>query len=56
MNFLRDTFKEVFGSDMTDEQLKPTFDMIDMNKNGKIEKDEMTKHIAGLIDGEADVD
>ena len=56
MNFLRDTFKEIFGSEQTDEQLQPTFDMIDKNKNGTLDKAEMMVHIKGLIDGEAEVD
>ena len=41
MNFLRDTFKEIFGSEQTDEQLQGTFDMIDKNKNNTIEKVEL---------------
>ena len=56
MNFLRDTFKEIFGSEQTDEQLQGTFDMIDKNKNNTIEKVELQAHIKGLIDGEAEVD
>ena len=56
LTFLRDTFKQIFGSDQTDEQLESTFNMVDMNKNGAIEKEELLKHIGGLLDGEADVD
>ena len=56
LNFLRDTFKEVFGSEQTDEQLESTFNMVDTNKNGVIDKAELMKHINGLVDGEAEVD
>ena len=56
LNFLRDTFKEVFGSEQTDEQLESTFNMVDTNKNGVIDKAEMMQHINGIVDGEAEVD
>ena len=56
MKFLRDTFKEVFGSEETDEQLQPTFEMIDKDKNNNIDKAEMMEHIVGLIYGEVDVE
>ena len=55
MNFLRDTFKEVFGDDMTDEQLEGTFKMIDEDGSGGFSKEEVMKHIAGLK-GEMDED
>ena len=56
MKFLRDTFKEVFGSEETDEQLQPTFEMIDKDKNNNLDKAEMMDHIVGLIYGEVDVE
>ena len=56
MSFLRDTFKEIFGSQQTDQQLQGTFDMIDKNKTNTIDKKELQAHIKGIIDGEADID
>ena len=56
MKFLRDTFKELFGTDKSDEQLLPTFEMIDRNKNNNLDKAELMVHIKGLIYGEANID
>ena len=36
--FLRDMFRDLFGTESTDEDLESTFKMVDSNNNGVIEK------------------
>ena len=41
----KEFFKNHFGSDQSDEQLKATFDKIDKNGNGSIEKYELIEFL-----------
>ena len=53
--FLRDMFRDLFGTESTDEDLESTFKMVDSNNNGVIEKQELHTVISSLMDGECGV-
>ena len=49
MNFLRDTYKKIFGTDQSDEKILSTFKIIDKNSNQSFKKDELIEHIKVLV-------
>ena len=52
--FLRDVFRDLFGTESTDVDLESTFKMVDTNNSGVIEKEELHTALHSLMDGEVD--
>ena len=52
--FLRDIFRDLFGTESTDDDLDSTFKMVDSNNNGVIEKDELHSVLHSLMEGEVE--